>query len=182
MANLFNIGETVRLGLQLSDGAIDQYPRAFIYQGGILAAAVALTHVAQGFYQGLWVPEGEAQYDVLYIVYADSPRTVVNLSYDYSSEAWQHAGVVSGDVAAAVWNEALSEHEVAGSVGEALVRAVMTDKIMRNRLELTDGSINNWVLYDDDSITPLLRWSVRDKDGDAIQMNKWVPARRTRGE
>jgi hypothetical protein len=106
-------------------------------------------------------------------------------------------------VAGKVWDEALPGAHGAGTAGKMVsdlearltaARAAALDqipgmatslalvaKILRNRLELAEGSTNNWVLYDDDSVTPLLRWSVGDKNGDAIRMNAFVPARRTRG-
>jgi hypothetical protein len=75
----------------------------------------------------------------------------------------------------------LTGHADPGSVGESLARISLIEKIQRNRLELAEGSSDNWILYDDDSVTPLLRWSVTDKTGLDIRMNAFVPAKRTRG-
>jgi hypothetical protein len=54
-------------------------------------------------------------------------------------------------------------------------------KIFTNRLELQDGSIDNWELWDDDDLTVLMTWSVRDKNGNRIESNTKTPARRTKG-
>jgi len=57
----------------------------------------------------------------------------------------------------------------------------MIRKILNNRLELSDGDTNNWVLYDDDDTSVYLRYDVRDKTGSPIASAPGVPARRTRG-
>lgn len=54
-------------------------------------------------------------------------------------------------------------------------------KILNNRLELADGAVANWVLYDDDDSTVFLTYDVRDKSNAAIFSPAAVPARRTRG-
>lgn len=59
--------------------------------------------------------------------------------------------------------------------------AVLIEKLLRNRLELADGGVGNWILYDNDDVTPLLTWDVTDKNGNPIAVPAGVPARRTRG-
>jgi len=85
----------------------------------------------------------------------------------------------------AVWSEPVPGAFAAGSAGAKLsdadTRAILIEKIARNRLELSAGSANNWVLYDDDSITPLLTFDVTDKTGGAIVIAASAPARRSRG-
>lgn len=54
-------------------------------------------------------------------------------------------------------------------------------KLLNNRLELEDGDTDNWILYDDDDVTPLLRYDVRDKTGAAVFVPDGAPARRNRG-
>lgn len=51
-------------------------------------------------------------------------------------------------------------------------------KILKNRLVLSEGSSNNWILYDDDNVTPLIYWNVTDKTGATITIETGVPARR----
>jgi hypothetical protein len=55
-------------------------------------------------------------------------------------------------------------------------------RILKNKLELTNGKDDNWVLYDDDDTTPLLTFSVSDVADSAITSPTGVPAKRSRGE
>ena len=71
-----------------------------------------------------------------------------------------------------------------GTIGtDADINADVTliKKILRNKLVLNDGSDGNWVLYDDDSTTPLLTFSVTDKQGGPVSLANSAPARRSRG-
>jgi len=173
-------GETVPLTLQLDDGAETFYPRAFVYRGSTQETAISLAHVARGHYRGVWAPATDEDYTVVFIVYVDAARTVEAVEYSRESEGWRPVPAVSPPIADAVWDELLSGHLTAGSTGEALQRTYLIEAILRNRLELEEGDTNNWVLRDEnDNI--LLRWSVTDKDGDGILMDKFIPARRTRG-
>lgn len=61
-------------------------------------------------------------------------------------------------------------------------RAELIRKLLNNRLELEDGSYSNWILYDDDDVTPLLTYSVTDKNGEFISQQTHAPSRRTRGQ
>jgi hypothetical protein len=62
-----------------------------------------------------------------------------------------------------------------------LSQAQLSLKLAKNRLELVDGSVNNWILYDDDDSTPLLTFSVVDKNNNGISLPSGAPAKRTRG-
>jgi hypothetical protein len=55
-------------------------------------------------------------------------------------------------------------------------------RILKNKLELSNGSSDNWVLYDDDDTTPLLSFSVTDVTGSHVTSPKGVPAKRSKGE
>jgi hypothetical protein len=57
-------------------------------------------------------------------------------------------------------------------------RTELMDKLIKNRLELADGVGYNWVLYDDDNETELLKWPARDKDGLPIVQPVGAPSRR----
>jgi len=61
------------------------------------------------------------------------------------------------------------------------VRTILVRKIQTNRLELADGDISNWILYDDDNTTPLLTFSVTDKNGNLITQQTSTPSRRSKG-
>lgn len=54
-------------------------------------------------------------------------------------------------------------------------------QILTNRMELSDASTDNWVLYDDDGVTPLYYWTITDKSGAAIQQPEKVPSKRGAG-
>lgn len=69
---------------------------------------------------------------------------------------------------------------IASTVSDIDVRTTLTRKIQTNRLELIDGSISNWVLYDDDSVSTLLTFSVTDKNGQAIIQPSNTPSKRTK--
>ena len=71
--------------------------------------------------------------------------------------------------------------QIESTVNDIDVRAILIEKIQRNKLKLSDGSSDNWVLYDNDNVTPLLTFSVTDKNGNSILQPTGSPARRTRG-
>jgi len=74
------------------------------------------------------------------------------------------------------YNEVLDTIE--STVGVVDIRTTLLRKIQTNRLELFDGDTDNWILYDDDSSTPLLTFSVSDKDGDLIVQQQHTPSKR----
>ena len=203
--NIFTAGSTTALTLNLEDGATGVYPRAFIFSNGSLIGSIDLGHVALGRYSAAWVPGSLASYDALFVVYDDALHTTESAIYTREMERWQNASIIAtaiglptlpADIADQVWDELLAAHTAAGSAGEFLgrltaaragniddtnVRLRLVEKIWRNRLELADGTTGNWVLYDDDSVTPLLTWDVSDKNGAGIVQQGLVPSRRTRG-
>lgn len=183
MSVLFTPGGSVYLTLNLEDGDINQYPRARVYTNGTLVDTIDLVHSQFGRYRGSWVtPSVPALvYDVLFITYSNAARTVENPRYTREMEKWQPATLIAD----AVLDEPLALHAIPGSVGASLTetnaRSVLTNKILRNKLELADGTTGNWVLYDDDNTTVLLTFSVSDKNGNAIVQQVAAPSRRTRG-
>jgi len=54
-------------------------------------------------------------------------------------------------------------------------------KILKNKLVLMDGTTDNWVLYDDDNVTPLITWSVQDVCDSNVVQPKGAPSRRSKG-
>ena len=75
------------------------------------------------------------------------------------------------------YNEVLDTIE--STVGIVDVRTNLLRKIQTNRLELFDGDTDNWTLYDDDGVTPILVFSVQDKDGNLIVQQPNSPSRRS---
>ena len=51
-------------------------------------------------------------------------------------------------------------------------------KNVTNRLELAPGMTNNWILYEDDGVTPALTWSVADYLAQPIALLPKTPSRR----
>jgi len=68
-----------------------------------------------------------------------------------------------------------------GQLQSALAESALARKVLTNRLELVNGSAGNWVLFDDDSITPLLTFDVTDVLGGPIVNDAGIPAKRTKG-
>ena len=52
-------------------------------------------------------------------------------------------------------------------------------KMATNRMEQTSGNPGYLVLYDDDGLTPLKTWQIRDEFGNGIAAQVGVPARRS---
>lgn len=75
------------------------------------------------------------------------------------------------------YNEVLDTIE--STVGIVDVRTSLLRKIQTNRLELFDGDTDNWILYDDDAVTPLLTFSVSDKNDDIIVQCPSTPSKRS---
>jgi hypothetical protein len=65
-------------------------------------------------------------------------------------------------------------------ITETKAASLLVKKCWQNKLELVTGTTNNWVLYDDDNITPLLTWDVSGPNGEAIVIPPGAAARRTR--
>jgi len=60
------------------------------------------------------------------------------------------------------------------------LRTLLIKKVLTNKLELQDGDTDNWILYDDDSMSELLKWDIRDKEGDEIIERHNSNSRRSR--
>jgi len=131
-----------------------------------------------------------------YVVGGPQVEITLSAAATITAGAGGGAGPSASAIAQAVWDELLSSHSIGGSAGEFLARftaaraaavdntesrMILLEKIMRNRLVLTDGSSDNWVLYDDDGVTPLLTFDVADKAGNQIVQQAGVPSRRSRG-
>jgi hypothetical protein len=199
--NLFVSGGSAPIAAQLEDGEENRYLRAFAYTGGSLEGYVDLNHIGLGHYAGTFNPATANDYHIIYIVFSDAGRTTEDTNYHRSVELWRAINTFSPTVADQVLREALVDHVgYAGSLAEAIdnlhtrltaARAAALDsisgmtvditlvkKMLKNKLELAEGSSDNWILYDDDKVTPILKWNVRDKDGQGIRISAYAPARR----
>ena len=110
---------------------------------------------------------------------ADPTSTVTEAAAHGATQA--AVAVVGADVAILLARLTVARAAALDLLPGVASDAALTRRILVNRLELADGATNNWILYADDDVTPLLRFSVSDKDGEAIRLAKYVPARRTRG-
>jgi len=61
------------------------------------------------------------------------------------------------------------------------LRTLLLRKILTNRLELVDGSTNNWILYDDNDTDVLTTWDVTDQNNDVIIEPDHGSSRRSKG-
>jgi len=71
--------------------------------------------------------------------------------------------------------------DIESIINDVDVRTTLLRKIQTNRLELADGNISNWILYDDDNISPLLTFTVTDKNGALIIQQPNIPSKRSKG-
>jgi hypothetical protein len=63
-------------------------------------------------------------------------------------------------------------------ISKALDEAVRTRKLVQNKQALTSGAVLNLVVYDDDKVTVLQRWNIKDPTGLAIALPAGHPAQR----
>lgn len=54
--------------------------------------------------------------------------------------------------------------------------AIFSRKMLKNRQVLSEGSLSNFVLYDDDDVTVIQTWNVKDKSSLGIAIANSVPA------
>ena len=73
-------------------------------------------------------------------------------------------------------------HTVAVLNDNIELRTLLIKKILTNKLELQDGDTDNWILYDDDGSSELLKWDVRDKEGKSIVERPNTNSRRSKAK
>lgn len=120
-----------------------------------------MNEVGDGFYK-YYFEDYDQNSD--YAIICDSVTLSGSSRYSYAS---------SGE-----YNNTLSSIE--SSVSMIDLRTVLLRKLQTNKLELLDGDTDNWILYDDDGVTPLLVFSVSDKLGDYILQPAHIPSRRSK--
>jgi hypothetical protein len=59
-------------------------------------------------------------------------------------------------------------------------RVLLMKKLDTNKLELYDGGNINWILYDDDSITPINTFNAQDKDGLYVLQMNYMASKRSK--
>lgn len=111
------------------------------------------------------------------------PPTHAEMTAEHDVLEGEHAAIAAA--IAALNNLSIADVQTAmTNQGYTTARAAMIElskKMLINRLELADGDTDNWILYDDDDSTPLLTFSVTNKNAGAIDLPTAAPAQRTRG-
>lgn len=88
------VGDLVPIELQIADGAIDQYPRALVYdQDSLLLITINLSHDNKGNYSGTAYTFPDKTFvKVVYIVYSDAAYTTENEKYEQDLEVFYKKG------------------------------------------------------------------------------------------
>ena len=140
--------------------------------GPVIVNGDPMTEVGSGF-EGVYIYDFTL-YDSTkdYIIMCDSVTLSGTYRYTYG---------FTGE-----YNDILNSHTttlsgIESTANDIDIRTVLLRKIETNKLVLQDGSTDNWVLYEDDDTTPLLTFSVRDKDGAAIIQPSNSPSIRYKG-
>jgi len=61
-------------------------------------------------------------------------------------------------------------------------RILLMKKLFENKLELENGDQDNWILYDDDGVTPLLVYDASDVNGDDIYQITGMASKRSKAK
>ena len=153
---------------------------AFFTTGSGLATGLSPIVNIRDLSDGSLVVDGEAMTEKGDGFYAyDFAAHDVSKDYTFLCDSVTLSGVERyAHGASGEYNDVLNT--IDSTVGDVDIRTTLLKKIQTNRLELADGSTNNWILYDDDNSTPLLTFSVTDKDGSAITQYSATPSRRSK--
>lgn len=163
-------GDPIILSLTLFDGATDKFPRAELFEYDELFARAAftgspfdLTHLAGGYYDkfgaALAFPASVFQVVAIYTVYDDAAHTIVSTQHSQNVDVFildnfpPDAGT---DVAAAVWNKAMTAHVTAGTFGEGV-----------NFIKDIEGGkwrivSNQMIFFKADNVTEVARFNLFD--------------------
>ena len=126
-------------------------------------------------------PSGMLATLIMNSVWVTSPvGAQVAIDSAISAEAADEARIAASNAAIAALAAEVAANNAADAAVTALVSAEMVRKCWQNKLELVPGTTNNWVLYDDDSVTPLLTWDVTGPNGEAIIIPVGAAAKRTK--
>lgn len=161
-----------------------------VWQTPIYSKTLVEMTVASGVYTAVFdqsVADLDTEEDYLAVFTANGvPADTFYGTVDYSFKRFALPGdemtVSAASISAirlAIWQHVV-DGNILGLTAEETVD--MSRKILNNNLNLSDGTGPlNWVLLDDDDITPFLSWTVLDKSGAQIIQPTLFPSRRTRG-
>jgi hypothetical protein len=130
---------------------------------GILAASGTMTEIGDGFYKFEFFG-----YDITknYTVLCDA-ITLPN-PYRYKASSSGEWGIIMNNI------DLVSD--------EVDFRVNLIRKIWKNKLILSDGDTKNLVIYEEDDVTPVIKYSVTDVAYDFIAQPQHISSRRTRGQ
>jgi hypothetical protein len=123
---------------------------------------------------GLMIEKGDGFYAYDFVGYDETKDYLIRSDSVTISGTDRYMYASTGE-----YNELLNE--IKSTADDIDIRVILIKKIQINRLELDDGDTGNWVLYDDDDVTPLLTFDVKDKNGDLILQQSNVPSKRSKG-
>jgi hypothetical protein len=129
---------------------------------------------------GYTVTFGDGQYRVRFVGSNNNISDVTNLN-QVSLLPQNSAGLIAvsvptaAQIAAAVLDKALADHQLAGSAGRALKQVLQTAV---NRLEV-DIAAQELVLYDDAGQNVIQRWHLMTTDGEAVKTYKGTQTKRS---
>ena len=171
------VGTNVPISLELFDGDVNQYPRGIVYerQNAVPLATIDLEHLAKGLYEpdtlDEYVMPNKNEIKVVYIVYSDAGHLTENTNYHRAIDVFVKAPVALDEVVA--------DHLTAGSLGW-FIKKLFQRWFNRRKHDKTDDKMK---LYDDDSVSVLYEWPVKNKNGDVIDVDLYgtaVPAEHTK--
>jgi len=119
-----DVGDPIRLRLQLFNGASTLFPRAAIYDeagASVTGSPFALTHLAGGLYENdAFIPLLAGQYDASYVVYTDAAFTIESSLYARALDVFTVGG------------------SAGGSGAEVLTAIIFSDETLTATLECED--------------------------------------------
>lgn len=128
---------------------------------GSLVASGTMAELQDGWYKYEF-----EEYDITKDYYMLADALTLQKDYRYVEGATGEYGVTSNNIY--IMNNYID------------CRTILMRKLFTNRLELEDGDTDNWILYDDDSITPLLVFNARDKGGYPVYLIPRMTAKRSK--
>ena len=84
-----------------------------------------------------------------------------------------------GDVVGVAHDVILVGQQAASDFAQALLDISLIRKSITNRMEEFPGTPGTLILWDDDGVTPLLQWQIRDAAGGGVVATVGCPAKRS---
>jgi len=142
---------------------LDPLIRIRYAHSGVIVAEDTMEEVGDGFYRFNFVT-----YDITkdYVMLADGVR--LGQSERFLEGATGEYGDISSNI-----------YIMSDTVD---CRVLLMKKLFTNRLELENGTVSNWILYDDDDVTPLLIFDASDVNGEDIMQITGMASKRVKAK